>query len=119
MTVRLEEAKASVLVLIGVRADGSKELIAMDSGYRESAESWANLLRDAERRGMRAPVPAVGDGALGFWTGFDNRSHVSNAKTGATFRCPAAVSYRHDETGEHSSATGVSHLSASGMQLEA
>ncbi len=39
----------------------------MDSGYRESGESWANLLRDAERRGMRAPVLAVGDGALGFW----------------------------------------------------
>jgi transposase-like protein len=67
LKVRLEEAKASVLVLLGVRADGRKELIALDSGYRESAESWANLLRDAARRGMRAPVLAVGDGALGFW----------------------------------------------------
>jgi putative transposase len=51
----------------GVRADGSKELIALDSGYRESGKSWANMLRDAARRGMRAPVFAVGDGALGFW----------------------------------------------------
>ena len=67
MTIRLEEAKACVLVLIGVPADGRKELIAMDAGYRESGESWANLLRDAARRGMRAPVLAVGDGALGFW----------------------------------------------------
>jgi transposase-like protein len=67
LKVRLEEAKDCVLVLVGVRADGSKELIAMDSGHRESGESWANLLRDAERRGMRAPVLAVGDGALGFW----------------------------------------------------
>jgi transposase-like protein len=67
LKIRLEEARACVLVLIGVRADGSKELIAMDEGYRESGESWANLLRDAERRGMRAPVLAVGDGALGFW----------------------------------------------------
>jgi len=67
LKVRLEEAKACVLVMVGVRADGGKELIAMDSGYRESGESWANLLRDAERRGMRAPVLAVGDGALGFW----------------------------------------------------
>ena len=67
LKVRLEETKASVLVLLGVRADGRKELIALDSGYRESAESWANLLRDAARRGMRAPVLAVGDGALGFW----------------------------------------------------
>lgn len=52
---------------MGVRADGTKELIAMADGYRESAESWADLLRDDARRGMRAPVLAVGDGALGFW----------------------------------------------------
>ena len=65
----MEEARACVLVLVGVRADGSKELIALDSGYRESGESWASLLRDAARRGMRAPVLAVGDGALEFWSG--------------------------------------------------
>jgi transposase-like protein len=52
--------------MIGVRADGRKELIALADGYRESAESWADLLRDCVRRGMRAPVLAVGDGALGF-----------------------------------------------------
>jgi putative transposase len=52
-----------------VRADGSKELITLTDGYRESVESWADLLRDAKRRGMRAPVLAVGDGALGFWGG--------------------------------------------------
>jgi len=52
-------------VMIGVRADGRKELIALADGYRESAESWADLLRDCARRGMRAPVLAVGDGALG------------------------------------------------------
>ncbi|MFF7098379.1 IS256 family transposase [Streptomyces rubradiris] len=67
LNVRLEEAKACVLVLVGVRADGSKELVALKDGYRESAESWADLLRDCARRGMRAPVLAVGDGALGFW----------------------------------------------------
>ncbi|MFJ4126551.1 IS256 family transposase [[Kitasatospora] papulosa] len=65
--IRLEEAKAAVLVVMGVRADGTKELIAMTDGYRKSAESWAGLLRDCQRRGMRAPVLAVGDGALGFW----------------------------------------------------
>ena len=53
--------------MIGVRADGRKELVALADGYRESAGSWADLLRDAKRRGMRAPVLAVGDGALGFW----------------------------------------------------
>ena len=67
LKVRLDEARACVLVMVGVRADGSKELIALDEGYRESGESWANLLRDIARRGMHAPVLAVGDGALGFW----------------------------------------------------
>jgi transposase-like protein len=68
VNIRLEEHKLCLLVLIGVRADGRKELIALADGYRESAESWADLLRDAARRGMRAPVLAVGDGALGFWS---------------------------------------------------
>jgi transposase-like protein len=67
VNVRLEEAKLCLLVLIGVRADGRKELIALSDGYREATESWADLLRDAKRRGMGAPVLAVGDGALGFW----------------------------------------------------
>jgi transposase-like protein len=52
---------------VGVRADGTKELVAIADGYRESTDSWADLLRDLRRRGMRAPVLAVGDGALGFW----------------------------------------------------
>jgi transposase-like protein len=67
VNIRLEEHKLCLLVMIGVRADGHKELIALADGYRESAESWADLLRDCARRGMRAPVLAAGDGALGFW----------------------------------------------------
>jgi transposase-like protein len=67
VNIRLEEHKLCLLVLIGVRSDGRKELIALADGYRESTESWADLLRDCARRGMRAPVLAVGDGALGFW----------------------------------------------------
>ena len=59
--------KLFLLVMIGVRADGRKELIALAEGYRESSESWADLLRDCARRGIRAPVLAAGDGALGFW----------------------------------------------------
>jgi len=55
------------LVMIGVRLDGKKELVAIRDGYRESTESWAELLRELKKRGMRAPVLAVGDGALGFW----------------------------------------------------
>ena len=67
VNIRLEEHKLCLLVMIGVRADGRKELISLTDGYRESAESWADLLRDCKRRGMRAPVLAAGDGALGFW----------------------------------------------------
>jgi putative transposase len=67
LKVRLEQDKVCLLVMIGVRADGRKELIALAGGFRESADSWADLLRDCKRRGMRAPVLAVGDGALGFW----------------------------------------------------
>jgi putative transposase len=65
--VRLEEDRLCCLVIVGVRADGTKELVALADGYRESTECWADLLRDLKRRGMGAPVLAVGDGALGFW----------------------------------------------------
>lgn len=66
--VRLgDDERLCCLVMMGVRTDGTKELIAVQDGYRESTESWAELLRDAKKRGMKAPVLAVGDGALGFW----------------------------------------------------
>jgi len=67
LKVRLEQEKLCLLVMIGVRSDGRKELVALADGYRESTESWADLLRSCRRRGMTAPVLAVGDGALGFW----------------------------------------------------
>ena len=54
------------LVMIGVRPDGTKELITLEDGYRESAESWTTVLRDLKRRSMGPPGVAVGDGALGF-----------------------------------------------------
>src|SRR5689334_12112389 len=66
--IRLEHERLCCLVLVGVRADGRKELVAVGDGYRESIESWSELLRDLKRRGMRAPVLAIGDGALGFWS---------------------------------------------------
>lgn len=69
VNIRLDEHKLCLLVLVGVRTDGRKELVALADGYRESTESWADLLRDCARRGMRAPTLAIGDGALGFWTG--------------------------------------------------
>ena len=65
--IRLEEERLCTLVLIGVRPDGTKEVVALEDGYRESGESWRGVLRDLKTRGLRAPVLAVGDGALGFW----------------------------------------------------
>ena len=65
--VRLETDNLKCLVLVGVTGDGQKEIIAIEEGYRESEESWATLLRDLKRRGLKAPLLAMGDGALGFW----------------------------------------------------
>ncbi len=65
--IRLEEDRLCCLVIVGVRPDGTKELVALADGYRESTDSWAEVLRGLKGRGMSAPVLAVGDGALGFW----------------------------------------------------
>lgn len=68
VNVRLgDQDRLCLLVIMGARPDGTKELIAVEDGFRESTESWAALLRDLKRRGMQAPVLAIGDGALGFW----------------------------------------------------
>jgi transposase-like protein len=63
-----EDKQLACLVLVGVLPDGTKEVIALEDGYRESTESWLSLLRDLKRRGMPAPKLATGDGALGFWS---------------------------------------------------
>ncbi|WP_329449198.1 IS256 family transposase (plasmid) [Streptomyces sp. NBC_01426] len=65
--IRLSQAHSCLLVLMGVRVDGTKELIAIAEGLWESTESWADLLRDCRRRGMRDPVLVAGDGARGLW----------------------------------------------------
>lgn len=80
VNIRLEEHKLCLLVMIGVRADGRKELVALADGYRESTESWADLMRHCARRGMVAPVLAIGDGALGFWVHYARsfRRHASS-----------------------------------------
>jgi putative transposase len=65
--IRLEDERLCTLVVIGACADGTKAVIAVEDGYRESSESWLSVLRGLKRRGMGAPGVAVGDGALGFW----------------------------------------------------
>ena len=58
--IRLEDDRLCTLVVIGARPDGTKELVALEDGYRESTETWAAVLRDLHGRGMRAPVVAIG-----------------------------------------------------------
>jgi len=66
--VRLEEDRTCILVLMGATAEGKKELIAVQDGYRESEQSWRSLLLDVKQRGLTVdPELATGDGALGFW----------------------------------------------------
>lgn len=69
--IRLEDPgnnKQCILVLMGATDDGKKELIAIADGYRESAQSWRELLLDIKERGLSAAAKlATGDGALGFW----------------------------------------------------
>jgi transposase-like protein len=67
-----EQDKTALLVVLGVDEQGHKELLAMESGYRESAASWSEVLRSLKQRGLtEAPLLAIGDGALGFWAALD------------------------------------------------
>jgi putative transposase len=67
--VRMDQDAQCILVIIGATKDGRKELVAIEDGYRESTQSWRELLLDLKRRGLKiAPKLAVGDGALGFWS---------------------------------------------------
>jgi putative transposase len=68
VSVRLgEDKRLCLLVVIGVREDGVKELLAVEDGYRESTESWAGVMRDLKARGVNEPKLVIGDGALGTW----------------------------------------------------
>jgi putative transposase len=70
--VRLEEDRQCILVLMGATPEGKKELIAVTDGYRESEQSWKELLLDVQARGLTIdPKLAIGDGALGFWKAID------------------------------------------------
>ena len=64
----LEDTKAALLVLVGALADGRKVVLAVESGQRESTESWAAVLRDLKARGLVAPKLTIADGHLGIWS---------------------------------------------------
>lgn len=69
--IRLEGDKHCILVVIGATKDGNKELVAVQDGFRESTESWNDLLLQLKGRGLKAPNLAIGDGALGFWNALE------------------------------------------------
>ncbi|EKV27388.1 Mobile element protein [Caenispirillum salinarum AK4] len=69
---RMEDEKQCILVIIGATPEGRKELVGFQAGFRESAQSWRELLNDIKGRGLaQGPKLAIGDGALGFWKALD------------------------------------------------
>ncbi len=64
----VDDGKAAVLVIIGALSDGTKVVLAVESGQRESTESWARVLRELQARGLRAPRLTIADGHLGLWS---------------------------------------------------
>lgn len=70
--VRLQDDRPCILVIIGALPDGTKELVAVYDGHRESKESWKEVLQELKRQGLsKAPLLAIGDGALGFWAALE------------------------------------------------
>lgn len=70
--VRLQNDRPCILVIIGALPDGTKELVAVYDGHRESKESWKEVLQELKRQGLsKAPLLAIGDGALGFWAALE------------------------------------------------
>ena len=87
--VRMDKDKQCLLVIVGATENGDKELLALEDGYRESEQSWWELLMDLKHRGLtEAPKIAVGDGAIGFWKASkkvypqSKERHCSMHKTG-------------------------------------
>ena len=94
-----EDDRLCLLVVIGVREDGEKELLAVEDGYRESADSWAAVFRDLRDRGMNEPKLVTGDGALGAWAalrevflGAESNAVGSTRQRTHWTRCPSGFS---------------------------
>ncbi len=68
----LEKEKAAVLVVIAALSDGTKRILALECGYRESEASWSGILRNLKARGLRCPRLVIGDGHLGIWSALRN-----------------------------------------------
>jgi hypothetical protein len=100
LNVRLDEAKLCLLVMVGVRVDGTKELVALTDGYRESTGLWADLLRDCKRRGMRvlSQLPVSDRRGRGGWVGPGLRIAGPNLDEGTCRSDPTAAREQNGST---------------------
>jgi putative transposase len=106
----VEKEKRALLCVVGAREDGEKELLGMESGYRESKDSWSQTLRDLRNRGLEAPLVATGDGGLGLWAAVDEvypttehqrwNHRITNVQSKSPKRCQAEARRRLREMSE-------------------
>lgn len=75
----ISDEKLCALVVMGAGRSGKKHLLAISEGYRESKESWLDVLRDLKARGMNEPAIAIADGGLGFWAALPEVWHQGAA----------------------------------------
>ena len=76
-----EDKKLCLLVIIGVTTTGHKEVLAIEAGYRESAESWKLVFQNLIARGLTPPWLVIGDGALGLWQAIDETPEFEHTRT--------------------------------------
>ncbi len=93
----LEKDKAAILVVLAALRDGQKVILAVESGYRESTESWAAILRDLKRRGLAAPKVVIGDGHLGIWGALAAVSPPERARQAATQTAGGSAESAHED----------------------
>ena len=89
----LEKEKAALWVAIGALSDGSKVVLAVRSGHRESSESWSAMLRDLRDRGMSCPRLVIGDGHLAIWGGLRNVYPHAEEQRCWNHRIPCTTSF--------------------------
>ena len=82
----LEKDKAALLVIVGGLADGRKVILAVAPGYRESTESWSDVLRDLKERGMNCPRLVTGDGNLGIWGALSTSTPMPRSSAAGTIK---------------------------------
>ena len=76
-----EDKKLCLLVIVGVTAEGKKQVVAVESGYRESEQAWTAVFKDLLARGLTPPLLIIGDGALGLWNAIDKLKELATTRS--------------------------------------